>query len=553
VEIVLRAVADPSVHWVVRERAEIGRLRELDVSLQDASISKLHAIVERVGSGYVVADLGSKNGTRLNGIRVEGTRELTPGDRLQFGSVELEVEAPDEDGRAPMRIADAQQLLRLGQALLLARNLDEVLRVALDQFVGLTLADRGAILLLDNASLLCSLGRRRTAEGQLADLPPEDFLFTETLAWSVVEAGRSRIVLNAASDEMLAHALSVVHLGVTGAVCVPLLAPQWGGGVKKLGVLYGDSVRAMLGSVPLDLLESIGGLIALAIESSRTQSALRNHSALLEERVQERTRELELKHRQLLESEKMAATGMLAAGVAHELGNAIVQVSANAELIGELAAALESGLQKQAPELLAPGPDSLGELVADLKEASGLCRVGAEMGYRTVRDLKSFARLDEAKVKLVSLDEAFEIVSRLVEKGAGRAQRFEVQLARLPKLWCYPELMNQVFLNLLVNAVQASKPGGRIRVGSGASDGELRFTVEDEGSGIAPDVLGRIFDPFFTTKKIGEGSGLGLALAYQIVSEHGGRIEVDTAECRGSRFTIVLPRVLQERPPAKRP
>jgi signal transduction histidine kinase len=351
---------------------------------------------------------------------------------------------------------------------------------------------------------------------------------------------------------MLAQALSVVHLGVTGAVCVPLLAPQWDGGVKRLGVLYGDSVRAILSSVPMDLLEGIGGLIALAIESARVQQALKAQSALLEEKVAERTAELEVKHRALLESEKMAATGLLAAGVAHELGNALLQVSASVELIAEFAGRLEERLGELAPEVLADrGPKGVGELLADLKDASGLCRLGAEMSQRTVRDLKSFARLDEAKVKLVSLEEALEVVVRLVEKGVGRQQRFELSLARgLPRLWCYPERLNQVFLNLLVNAVQASRPGGRIRVAAAAGGEAFRYSVEDEGSGIEPEVLGRIFEPFFTTKKVGEGSGLGLALAYQIVAEHGGRVEVASEPGRGSRFTVVLPASLKDRPPA---
>jgi signal transduction histidine kinase len=543
----LRAVADPAVQWTVRDRAEVGRMRDLDISLQDPSISKLHALIEHIDGRYVVADLGSKNGTRLNGMPLQGTQELAPGDRVQFGNVELYVDAVSSQ-------APAALLLRLCQSLLSAPGLEELLRVALDQFIGLTSADRGAVLLLEpEGRLRCGLGRRRTAQGGLEDLPPAEFEFTETLAWNVVEAGRSRIVTNAVEDEMLAHALSVVHLGVTGAVCVPLLAPQWDGGVKKLGVLYGDSLRAILSSVPLDLLEGIGGLIGLAIESSRTQRDLRSQSQLLEDKVAARTAELELKHRQLLQSEKMAATGLLAAGVAHELGNALLQVSANVELIREFTAGLEQELHKLLPQPLDGGngpAGALGELLADLKEAGSLCLVGAQMGQRTVRDLKSFARLDEAKVKLVSLDEAFETVVRLVEKGVGRGLRFELTLGRIPKLWCYPERMNQVFLNLLVNAVQASAPGQRIRASSLAQDGAYSYVVQDEGSGIEPEILGRIFEPFFTTKKVGEGSGLGLALSYQIVAEHGGRIEVASEPRRGSRFAVVLPASLRDRPPA---
>lgn len=551
-ELLLRAVADPAVQWVVRDRAEVGRMRELDISLQDPSISKLHAIIEQIDGRYVVADLGSKNGTRLNGVPVDGTQHLSVGDRIEFGTVELVVGSMQGSDATS---GQAALLLRLCQSLLSAPGLDELLRVALDGFIGLTQADRGAILLLEDGRLKCRIGRRRGRSATIEDLPPAEFEFTETLAWSVVEAGRSRIVHNAAVDEMLATALSVVHLGVSGAVCVPLLARQWGGGVTKLGVLYGDSLRAILSSVPLDLLEGIGGLIALAIESSRTQHDLRNQSAILEVKVAERTAELEVKHRALLESEKMAATGLLAAGVAHELGNALLQVSANVELIGEFVSKLDQRLRDQAPKLFEQGaaPGAVSELLEDLIEASALSRLGAEMSQRTVRDLKSFARLDEAKIKLVSLNDALETVVRLVERGVGRAQHFELALQDLPKLWCYAERMNQVFLNLLVNAVQASTAGQRIRVATERRDEAFHYIVQDEGSGIEPHILGRIFDPFFTTKRIGEGSGLGLALAYQIVSEHGGHISVQSTAGRGSRFDIVLPATLTDAPPVKQP
>ncbi len=546
-DIILRSVADPSITWLVQERAEIGRLRGCDIELHDPSISKLHAIIERTRRGYLIADLGSKNGTRINGIAVDGSTDIGVGDRVSIGNLEFIVDLAGQRERTGSG-AETALLLKLCQSLLLAPDLDEVLRVALDQFVGLTRADRGALLLLEDGRLSCQLGRQRSRDGHLEDLSPAEFEFTETLASQVVAEGQSRIVFNAIEDDLLRSARSVVALGVSGAVCIPLLAPRWGGAVEKLGVLYGDSVRSIVSAVPLELLESIGSIIALAIESARNQRDLQSQSALLEMKVEERTRELELKHRQLLESEKMAATGLLAAGVAHELGNALLQVSANVKMIHEFSAALAGIVGGRAPEMAARREEVL-ELVQDLACASRLCLDGAAMSERTVRDLKSFARLDEAKLKLVHLDEALETVVRLVSKGVGRDQRFELQLGRLPPVWCYPERMNQVFLNLFVNAVHASFRGGVIRAGSRMVPGEFHYFIEDEGSGIEAEILHRIFDPFFTTKKVGEGSGLGLSLAYQTAKEHGGRIEVDSAPGEGSCFRIVLPDSLREQPP----
>src|SRR6188508_3719559 len=121
VELLLRAVADPTVQWIVRDRAEVGRMRELDISLHDPSISKLHAIIEQIDGRYVVADLGSKNGTRLNGVPVDGTQHLSVGDRIEFGTVELVVgsmQGSDATG------GQAALLLRLCQSLLSAPGLD---------------------------------------------------------------------------------------------------------------------------------------------------------------------------------------------------------------------------------------------------------------------------------------------------------------------------------------------------------------------------------------------------------------------------------------------
>ena len=527
-------------------------MRGLEVELSDPSISKLHAILERTPGGWIVADLGSKNGTRVNGRTVEGSMPLQVGDRIEFGSVEFLVDVATKVGSSGSG-AETALLLKLSQALLLAPDLDEVLRVALDQFIDLIRADRGAVLLLDGGILSCELGRQRQDGGDLEDLAAAEFEFTATLASSVVKEGRTRIVYNAGEDEILKSARSVMDLGVRGAVCVPLLAPQWGGGTKRLGVLYGDSVRIIVSAMPLDVLESIGGLIGLAIESARNQRDLIHQQALLEVKVAERTQELELKHRQLLQSEKMAATGLLAAGVAHELGNALLQVSANVQMINEFVEALSPrllSLPNRAFEL-AQDRKELLELLEDLQGASRLCLDGAALSERTVRDLKSFARLDEAKVKLVSLSEALETVVRLVEKGVGRQQRFETDLGHLPPLWCYPERMNQVFLNLLVNAVHASASGGRVVVRDWQDQAGFYYAIEDEGTGIEPEILDRIFDPFFTTKKIGEGSGLGLALAYQTVEEHGGRIKVESVPGRGSRFTVVLPPARLECPPSR--
>ena len=167
---------------------------------------------------------------------------------------------------------------------------------------------------------------------------------------------------------------------------------------------------------------------------------------------------------------------------------------------------------------------------------------------RIVADLQTFARLHEAERKTVDLAENLRSTLALA-KSELSARRIKVRfdLAELPPVACYPAELNQVFMNLIVNAVQAMPQGGVLTLrGQRQDDGQTRLQFQDTGAGIPPDVIGKIFDPFFTTKPVGSGTGLGLSVSYNIVvKRHGGRIEVESAVGRGTVFTLLLP----EHPP----
>ena len=217
------------------------------------------------------------------------------------------------------------------------------------------------------------------------------------------------------------------------------------------------------------------------------------------------------------------------------------------------------GLFQQGQSAIAAASPPLGEQIATLAERIDLpytvanldellsrSREGLRRIQQIVRDLRDFARLDESDLHEVDLNAGIDSTINIV---LGRAKRknikFETQLQPLPPIACWPAKINQVIMNLLANAIDASPPGSAVTVVTarepqGSTDG-VRIEVADHGHGMSPEVRARIFDPFFTTKPQGEGTGLGLSISHGIVSEHGGTIEVVSAPDAGARFIVRLP------------
>ena len=256
-------------------------------------------------------------------------------------------------------------------------------------------------------------------------------------------------------------------------------------------------------------------------------------------------------HSQLLHSEKMAAVGQLAAGVAHEINNPIGFVTSNlaslktyARQLLSLIDAYEQGNDeniarvRQAIELDFLR-DDLPALIAESQD--GLARV-----TKIVQDLKNFSRIDDTGRQLADLNAAMESTLNVVWNELKYKAELVRELGDIPKVDCVPAQINQVFTNLLVNAAQAIPQRGKIFVRSRREAETVCFEIEDTGHGMSEDVQRRIFEPFFTTKPVGQGTGLGLSISYDIVvKKHGGRLEVISQPGRGTRFLITLPLVFK--------
>lgn len=318
-----------------------------------------------------------------------------------------------------------------------------------------------------------------------------------------------------------------------------------------------DAVRLgafdyLIKPVELDTLELS---VERALERRALLRAARNHKRDLEtwnEELRRSKSELERMQAQMVHSEKMASLGQLAAGVAHELNNPAGFIYGNMELLRDCAADLRrlldfyetAKLDDESVERALALKEEIHyeETLADLSSMIDDCHEGAARIRDVVQNLRIFSRLDEAEFKKVDIHEGLESTVRLLSRyyGAGRVA-LERDFGELPVVDCYAGQLNQVWMNLLVNAAQAVGGEGRVRVETRREGERVTVRVSDDGCGIKPENLKKIFDPFFTTKPVGEGTGLGLSVTYSIVERHGGTISVESRLGEGTTFTVALP------------
>jgi signal transduction histidine kinase len=280
------------------------------------------------------------------------------------------------------------------------------------------------------------------------------------------------------------------------------------------------------------LLRTLANQSSIAIENAKAFDEIAKLNETLEARVEERTNELREIQGQLMQAEKMKSLGQLVAGVAHELNNPIGFVHANLQLLDEYV--------KKLSDAQARGEDTarIREAIAKLIQRS---REGTQRVKKIVQDLRTFSRMDQAEIQEVDLHEEIDRNLALMEPRFKNEVRVERDYGELPRVRCYAGQLNQVFLNLLMNACDAIEEKGTIRITTRRTPGGVRLEFADDGPGIPAEVQGRIFDPFFTTKPVGVGTGLGLSLSHGIIERHRGRIFVESEPGAGSTFVIELP------------
>jgi signal transduction histidine kinase len=302
-------------------------------------------------------------------------------------------------------------------------------------------------------------------------------------------------------------------------------------------------------------LDVLGFSVDRALERRELMLTTRSYRADLERQNIELAAskaQLERLQAQIVHSEKMAGLGQLAAGVAHELNNPAGFIYGNMDLIRgylgrlELLLSIYERVKLPAPEAaeLALTKKEIGydKLLPDLRSMIADCVEGAERIRDVVKNLRLFSRLDDGEFKRIDLHENIDSTIRLLSGyyGSGRI-RLVREYGELPLVNCYAGQLNQVWTNLLVNAAQAIKQTGEVKISSRVEDELAVITISDTGGGIEAEHLRKIFDPFFTTKPVGEGTGLGLSISYGIIEKHGGTIEAESVPGTGTTFRVSIP------------
>lgn len=270
----------------------------------------------------------------------------------------------------------------------------------------------------------------------------------------------------------------------------------------------------------LDILESVSAQLGNAI----IQASLFNQINEQKDELQEALKELKETQVQLINSEKMASLGQLIAGVAHEINTPLASINSNNSIIAKCIKKIENT-----------------ELAETLREVNELDREAVTRISNIVKSLKKFVRLDEADLQDADINKELDLTLDLMRHETKNRIVIIRNYGEIPLIKCYPNMLNQVFMNILINACQSIKSEGEIVITTEFKDENLIVKIKDNGVGIEQDKLDKIFSAGYTTKGVGVGTGLGLAISQKIIQKHRGEIYVNSEVGRGSEFTITIP------------
>jgi len=476
-----------------------------------------------VGATYVAAVLAFNYLLRLGAVTDSVAFPLffTLAVLLFFNPIRSRLQAFVDRVFFGTRYQSATVLERTGAELAGALTRDHIARLVRD-CVDTTIPNEATRLFVSNDEALREVGGETTVPPAVAARLGEGRLLT---AFDSRESYR---------DDTSHEAVQAGLAALGAAVAVPLAVRG-----ELVGALTVGAKRSRLFYTAGDaeFLRALGHQTAIALANAAAYEAVAALNAHLEERVRERTVQLENANRdlkqaetQLVHSEKMASLGRLVAGVAHEINNPLSAIATNV-----------APLKRRLEKAVNAANGDTGTLLREAQEIVAVMARGAERTTAIVKDLRTFSRLGQATRARVDLHEGLDMNVRLLEPRWRDRIVVHRDYGTLPPVECDAGQMNQVFMNLLANACDAIAERGNVWITTRADGTRVAVTIRDDGSGIPPDVLGHIFDPFFTTKDVGAGSGLGLAISHGIVTAHGGAITVESEPGAGATFRVDLP------------
>ncbi|MEH2198164.1 trifunctional serine/threonine-protein kinase/ATP-binding protein/sensor histidine kinase [Nostoc sp.] len=468
---------------------------------------------------------------------------------------------------------DLATILKASQSLSSEIELDKLLSTLLEVILESAGADKCALLMpsgdrwvieafsqLEQPSII--LRRLSFDDGQTVPLTLIN-LVKNTLTLAVID--------NAVVDPTLTADPYILHHSPKSVICAPILNQG-----KLIGILYLEN-NLTVGAFTRDRLQVLKLLTtqaAISLENAQLYSKLEDYSHTLEQKIEERTQEITEKatqlestleklystQAQLIQSEKMSSLGQLVAGIAHEINNPINFIYGNLEPANEYVASLielNNLYQRLYPHPLPEIADKIANidlefLVDDLQKLLSSIGVGANRIRQIVLSLRNFSRLDEAEIKPVDIHSGIDSTLLILQHRLNNSKHREITVVQkygqLPLVNCYASALNQVFMNIITNAIDAleeshTNPQPTISIHTEFRDSKkLIIRIADNGIGMSESVKNNIFNPFFTTKSVGSGTGLGLSTSYSIVVEkHGGNLSCISALGEGTEFIIEIP------------
>ncbi|MDJ0836913.1 MAG: AAA family ATPase [Acidobacteriota bacterium] len=450
---------------------------------------------------------------------------------------------------------DIHTVVKAGQVISRNLRLEEMLKDMMTIVMENAGAERGFLVLTEDGKPMV----RAYGEEEAGFLEPGIHLAAckDLCAGAVYYTAKSDepLLLDDAYNEgILVNDPYIVSNKTRSLMCLPIHTRTRG-----LCVLYLENNLSQGAFTPQhqEVLQTLTAQMAISLENAMLYADIMEHNRTLEEKVAERTRELEAKNeaiikaqQQLITQEKMASLGVLTAGVAHEINNPTNFAHGGAQN-------LERQLDKFREFLMHLAGDDSDEVTEALQtemeplfEQCDLIMEGTRRINRIVQDLRCFTRKDETPRITSGVSEALKSTVNLVRSNYHERISFHTDFQHPLVMECSPAELNQVFMNLIVNACDAiderfgkghRKPMGRIAVSTQSRNGHAVIKISDNGSGMTRETREKIFQPFYTTKPVGSGTGLGLSISYGIIQQHDGTIEVTSTPGEGSTFTIMLP------------
>jgi len=525
---VIRGELPEKIRFLKPRPYAIGRARHNDIALNEPSISKLHARIDYQGGRFFVEDAGSMHGVYVNATKIRRV-ELVPGSQIQLGNVTLKFSPlGSESATGAMAklpwVEQQQLLLQLVQTLNATLVLSPVLEQVTDAIMHITGAERGFLLLFDNSPaasrypIVAGL-RLRVVRGRADAKAQNGHGISGPIVRRALETGEVISTLRSRGEVVSlpppARPDEDTH-PVQTIVCLPLRSPRAGangagGFPRAIGVLYVDNAGSAqpFSEDALRAAEALARHAALAIENAQ-----------LFEREQHTIEELQKTQKQLLQSEKLATIGQMAAGIAHELNTPLTYIMGNLELL------------------------ELQELSAAQREMLSSIARGSERIRTLAQRLLAFSRPAREEMAPLSVNDVVERTLELCQYqiASGRVSLAKALAPDLPRVLGVSNQLEMALINLVVNAVHAmGEKGGTLSVATRRRGDDVEISVADEGPGIPEKVRTSLFEPFVTTKPEGKGTGLGLSTVLMVVERHNGHVDFDSEEARGTTFRITLP------------